>query len=253
MNTAVLESCSPGTHPDDQPRHQPHRRQRGHLRLHSMGPWTEPICRESHSIDLELDDLLAGVQDNAALRRRRRDRTRRTRSRRHAHRVRPASSTAGGCHRRWNRGCLQSPRHPLRGVRDRCRSPLRHRPVHAVVRTRVRRVNCSGWATSTSPRTKPTCFRALGQHLHRTTRTRRPRGPVHSIGRWNLRLLSTHQVMDEQEGFRRPPSAYMPSRVALGDVGGDGHVGVAISAVIGTHRRAFRHAGLISMPAARSM
>ena len=207
----------------------------------SMGPWTEPICRESHSIDLELDDLLAGVQDNALC-------------------VEGGATALAGLEAGvMLTECGFSVMIDGWGdaIGDGIEDVFSRHDVTSYVEFAIDVDHrfAVDWSMQSYG------LASAGVQLQRLGDIDGPLEPSppafeHSVstyieplelegrevlfipsGRWNLRLLSTHQAMDEQEGFTQASVSGMHAVtcVALGDVDGDGHVGVTdLLTVIGT-------------------
>ena len=207
----------------------------------TMGPWNDPICRDSNSVDLELSDILAGVQDDASCLE-----GDATSVAGLEVRVEPTACGFIATIHGWGdvisdgtEGVFS--RHDVTSYTEFSIEADRRFLVDWSMQSdglasawiQFQRLGDIGGPLDPSP---PAFEHSISTYIEPLELEGREVLFI-PAGHWNLRLLSTHQAMDEQEGFMNADaqSIHVATCVALGDVDGDGLVGVAdLLELIGT-------------------
>ena len=198
----------------------------------TMGPWTEPVCRESQSTSLDLQDLLAGVQNQeeclvgTAISQAQAE----TRVE-----LRPDGFTVlvDGGGEAWDGdvGEVFSRHDVLATLELAAPEDLRVRVDWSVLASGLASIHVEllrlGNLDGTGSSSPPVMVHSASAYIE----------PMYlegvdvlSIpqGRWRMRLISTHQAMGSEEGFEVgiAQSSQVATYVSIGDVDGDGAVDI---------------------------
>ncbi|MBG80200.1 MAG: hypothetical protein CMJ39_05765 [Phycisphaerae bacterium] len=198
----------------------------------TMGPWTDPVCREYETTSLDLQDLLDGAQDQKVCQ------VGTAWAQAHAEtrvELKPegfmAMIDAGGEAIDGDVGDVFSRHDVLATLELAAEEDLRVRVDWSVlasglasIHVELLRLGNLDGSGSSSP---PVMIHSASAYIEPIQMQGVDVFPI-SQGRWRMRLISTHQAMGSEEGFVTGEAQYaqVSTYVSIGDVDGDGAVDI---------------------------